>query len=147
MSLTETITADVKSAMLAHESTKVSVLRLLQSELKNALIKKSEPLTDEEIIQTIKKEVKKRQEAAELYTTQGYPDRATAEMNEVAILSTYLPAAADPAVVESFVKERLASAGEPTPALRGVLIKETMAHFGNQVDGRTVSEIVARLLS
>jgi uncharacterized protein YqeY len=141
------IAADLKSAMLARESEKVSVLRMLQSELKNNHIKKGGDLTEDEILQVIRKEIKKRQETADLYTTQNQPERAAQETQEASILSVYLPPAADPSAVEAFIAGRLQELGTPTPHMRGQLMKETMAHFGASVDGKTVNEIVSRLLN
>lgn len=147
MPLIERLTADVKSAMLAHESERVAVLRLLQAEVKNAQIKKGEALSDDEILQVIRKEVKKREEAAILYTEQNHPDRATQELAEAAILKEYLPAALDSSVIEDFLKGKLLEWNEdPTPALRGKLIKEALTHFGSQVDGKQVNIVVSTIL-
>jgi len=137
--------AELKTAMLARESEKVTTLRLLISELKNSQIKKGSVLTEDEVTQVIRREVKKRQDAAALYSQQNQPERAAAEEAEIAILSVHLPAAVDSAVIESYVKELMQTVGS-TPAVRGTLIKETMSHFGNQTDGRTVNEIIAKLL-
>ncbi len=147
MPLLERLTADVKSAMLARESERVAVLRLLQAEAKNAQIKKGEVLSDDELLQVIRKEVKKREEAATLYTQQNHPDRATQELAEAAILQEYLPAALDPSIIETYLQGKLSEWNEaPTPALRGKLIKEALTHFGNQVDGKQVNAVVSALL-
>ena len=140
------ISADLKSAMLARETDKVGTLRLLLSELKNLQIKKGEDLSDDEVLQTVRREIKKRQDTASLYTQQGQSDRADQELGEVSILSIYLPPAIDPATIETFIKDLMATLGTPTPQHRGQIMKDTLAHFGTSVDGRTVNEIVSRLL-
>ena len=145
MALFTDISADLKSAMLSREAETVSVLRLLVSELKYAQIKKGSDLTDEEIMQSIRREVKKRDEAALLYRSEKHEDRATQEESEALILKKYLPAALDPQVITAFIQSQIEEIGS-TPAVRGALIKATMNHFGNQVDGKVVSGIVGQLL-
>lgn len=147
MGVISQISSDLKTALLAREERTVTTLRLLQSELKNAQITKGEELTESEVTQVIRKEIKKRLDTASLYEGQAQIDRAQAERAEADILSAYLPPAADPAELRSFIETKLAELKlEKTPAAQGTLIKETMAKFAGQTDGQTVSALVRDVL-
>jgi len=147
MSLQETLTADLKTAMLSHDSVAVSVLRLLQSEIKNSQIALGHSLEEGEMIKVIRKEVKKRQDTVTIYQNANQPDRAAAEEAEIAILGRYLPTQLDASIIETYIQERIQSMEEKTPRAKGELITNTLAHFGDQTDGKTVAGIVNRLLS
>lgn len=146
MALTQHILAELKDAMLTRQSEKTGVLRMLQAELKNTQIKLGHELSDDEVIQVIRKEVKKRQESASLYTTHGQAERAATETSEATLLSSYLPAQVSPEVLTAFLKDEIAAAGGTfLPSMQGNLIKAALAKFGNQVDGRQVSEALASI--
>lgn len=147
MSLQEQITADLKTAMLAHESQTVSVLRMLNAEVKNAAIASGEALTDEQLVQLIRKEIKKRKETAATYLQAQQVERATAEEAEATLLSKYLPPAIDEALIEEFIKEKAASLGTLEPKHKGELIRATMQRFAGQVDGKVVSDLVQKQFS
>lgn len=143
--LSEQLTADLKSAMLNRDTTTVSVLRMLQSELKNAAIAKMADLSLDDEIAVVRKEVKKRTEAAEAYTKAGNADRAQAEEAEATILSAYLPAAADEQDVRAFMKGYAAGLGTLEPRHRGELIKAAREKFGNSLDGQTAAKLAGEL--
>jgi uncharacterized protein YqeY len=131
--------------MLNRDATTVSVLRMLQAELKNASIAKMGDLTEDEEIQTVRKEVKKRTEAAEAYTKANNTERAKAEEDEAQILSVYLPAAADEGAVRSFMKEYAVGLGTLEPRHRGDLIRAAREKFGNALDGQTAAKLAGEL--
>lgn len=146
MALTQQIIADIKEAMLARQSEKTGVLRMLHSEIKNAQINLGHELSDDEIIAVVRKEVKKRNESAALYTKHDQPERATQETAEAAILSVYLPAAVDSEVLKTFLTQTVSEmGGEFSPALRGKLIQAALAKFGNQTDGKQINEALTEL--
>lgn len=146
MSSIEQLTADLKSAMINGEALRVSVLRMLKSELKNAEIALGHPLTEDEIINGIRKELKKRVDAVLMYEKGGDKERAESEKDEAVILESYLPAQLDTDIVEAYVTSLIKNIENPSIKNRGEVIKSTVEHFKNQTDGKTVSEIVSRLL-
>ncbi|HSI20267.1 MAG TPA: GatB/YqeY domain-containing protein [Verrucomicrobiae bacterium] len=143
--LSDQLSADLKQAMLNRDATTVSVLRMLQSELKNASIAKQGEVSDQDAIAIIRKEVKKRHEAATLYKQGNSTERAEAEEAEAAILSRYLPAAADEDTVRAFLKEKAAELGALEPRHKGELIKAAVAKFDGGVDGQTAARLVNEL--
>ena len=146
MNLEDQITSDLKTALLSSNATAVSVLRLLKSELKNASIAQTGALDEAAGFQVIRREIKKRQDAAELYRKGGRAEQASQEEAEGLILEKYLPAQANPQEVETFIKQAIQEIPNPSAKNKGEIIKLALSKFGNQVDGRTVSEIVNRLL-
>jgi uncharacterized protein YqeY len=145
MSLIEQITADVKTAMLSRDAVKLSVLRMLQSELKYARIAKSEDLTDDEVMQVIRKEIKKRKDAVKMYTEAGHGERALEEGAEAAVLQAYLPAAIDEETITAFVKKYAEKYETLEPKHKGEIIKATMQEFAGRAEGQQVAEAVNRL--
>ena len=146
MSLHEQITADLKEAMLARKAEVVSTLRLLLSELKNQRIATGNELDDAGIVQLVRKEVKKRRESAEAYTKANRTDLAEQEMSEATLLEKYLPAAIDTTILEDFVKNEVAKYTPFELRHRGEVIRATMQQFSGQVDGKAVSDAVARIV-
>jgi len=141
------ITTDLKQAMQNGDTVAVSVLRLLRSELHNARIATGADLDEADQLKVVRKELKKRTEAATLYREAGHEDRAAAEEAEAAVLKPYLPAEADPAAVEAFGRQVLAELEDRSPRQKGVLIQRIRAQFGEQVDGATVARLADQLLS
>jgi uncharacterized protein YqeY len=143
----EQLINDLKQALRDGDSTAVSVLRMLKSELHNAHIAQGSELTEDDTIKVIRKEVKKRNEAAAAFQKAGNTERAASEEAEAAILSRYLPAQADAAVVEAFAREAFAQLPDHTPRQKGVLIQQVLQKFNGQVDGSTVAAMVNTLFS
>ncbi|MBU6388936.1 GatB/YqeY domain-containing protein [Patescibacteria group bacterium] len=143
MGLSERLLADLKTALLAHDSGAVNTLRMLKSELKNAEIAQGGPVSEESGWQIVRREIKKREEAAKILRDSGRAEQADQEEKEAEILRQYLPAQADPAQVEAYITQLLQT--NPNRP-KGEVIKETLSHFAGQTDGRTVSELVNRHL-
>ena len=147
MAILDTIVADLKEAMLSRQSEKTGVLRMVKAEIQNATIKAGQPLSDAEVITVLRKEVKKREETAALYRQNTQNERAEAELAEATILSAYLPASLDAAVLESFLKAEIVALGTPFESRhKGVLIKAAISKFGDQVDGRQISAALDRIV-
>ena len=140
MHLLETIAADLKTAMLARDVKTTGTLRLLKAEIQKAEITAGEGFNEEGVLQVIRREVKKRAEAAESYKSVGNLERVAEEESEAEYLRRYLPAAATQADIEAFIASIKDSA-----ANKGEIIKKTVEHFKGTADGRAVAETVNRL--
>lgn len=79
-------------ALKEKKATELSVLRFLQSALKNKEIEKKEALTDEEVVQTIRKQIKELDDAKLLFEKGGRADLVSQNEQQIGILSAYLPA-------------------------------------------------------
>lgn len=147
MSLQDKIKTDIKKAMIAGQKDKVSVLRMLDSALKNEMIslkKRDEGLTDDETVSIIKREVKKRKDSSSQYSDAGRQDLADQEELEIGILSVYLPEQMGVDDLRSIV-EKICSENEDNNF--GQIMKLVMAEVGNKADGRMVSDVVKQVLA
>jgi len=149
MSLVAQIDAELKKAMLAREAEKLSVLRMLKSSVKYAAIEKggadSVP-SDADVLAVVRKEVKKREDSITSFAQAGRTDLADKEKAELEFLRVYLPAQMPEEKVEALVKEAIAETGATTKAQMGLVMKAAQAKAAGQVDGKTLSTVVQRLL-
>jgi uncharacterized protein YqeY len=149
MSLVAKIDADLKAAMFAKDAEKLSVLRMLKSAVKYAAIEKggadSVP-TDLEVLSVVRKEVKKREDSIASFTQAGRNDMADKEKTEMEFLKTMLPAQLTPEKLEQLVKEAITEVGATSKAQMGSVMKAAQAKAAGQADGKTLSQLVQRLL-
>jgi uncharacterized protein len=142
------ITSDLKAAMLAHDTLRVGVLRMLRAEIKNQEIATGAELTDADLQGLIRKEVKKRRDAVSMYTQGGAAARAEQESAEAEILAAYLPAAPDNTLVTEFLRTTFTDQNlAGNPAAKGMLIRTAREHFGANLDGSTLASLVDQVLS
>jgi len=107
-------------------------------------------LTDDQIINLLRSEVKKRAESAEIYAAAGRTELATKETQEMVIIETYLPAAMDAAALASIVAEEVANAaanGQEGPRAMGAVIKAVKERVGAQADGSAIAAAVKSALN
>jgi len=143
------IDQDIKAAMMARETAKLGVLRMLKTSLMNAAIEKGgagSSLEDSEALAIVRKEVKKRQDSVEAFDKGGRPEMAAAEKAEIDILNSYLPQQLSPAEVEALVKAAIAEAGATSKKDMGAVMKLVNAKSAGRVDGRTLSGEVQKQL-
>jgi len=144
--LTEKIRADMTAAMKAQEKERLSVIRMLQSAVKNEQINVGHELSDEEAMSVIRKAVKQRQDSIEQYSNAGRTELADKERSEMEILRTYLPAELSEEELESGLREIIAATGAQSKKDLGKVMKEATARFKGRVDGKKIQEAVSRLL-
>lgn len=144
--LTEKIRADLTAAMKAQEKERLSVIRMLQSAIKNEQINAGHELSDEEAMSVIRKAVKQRQDSIEQYSNAGRTELADKERAEMELLKTYLPAELSEEELESGLREIIASTGAASKKDLGKVMKEATARYKGRADGKRIQEIVGRLL-
>ena len=149
MSLVAKIDADLKAAMIAKDAETLSVLRMLKSAVKYAAIEKggadSVP-TDLEVLSVVRKEVKKREDSISSFTQAGRTEMADKEKKEMEFLKTMLPAQLTAEKLEQLVKEAITEVGATSKAQMGSVMKAAQAKAAGQADGKTLSQLVQRLL-
>lgn len=145
--LTDQIAADLKQAMLAKDTARLSTLRMLKAAIEYSKIeKKQEAFTDADVTAVIKKQIKQRQDSIEGFEKGGRADLVGVEKAELAILKAYLPEELSPAQVEEIVKAAIAEVGATTKADMGKVMKAVQAKTAGRADNRLVSQLVAGLL-
>ena len=143
------IDQEIKAAMLARETLKLGVLRMLKAALMNSAIAKhgaGGALGDDDAMAIVRKEIKKRQDAIEGFEKGGRPAMADNERAEMAILSVYLPAAPTADEVAALVREAIAEADATTRQQMGAVMKILNAKSEGRIDGRTLSGEVQKQL-
>ena len=144
--LTEKIRTDLTAAMKAQEKERLSVIRMLQSALKNEQIDAGHELSDEEAMSVIRKSVKQRQDSIEQYSNAGRNELADKERAEMEILKSYLPAEMSEEELENGLREIVAATGAQSKKDLGKVMKEATARYKGRADGKKIQEIVSRLL-
>ena len=147
MTLLERLQQELKAAMLAKDADRVSPLRLLKSALGYVQIeRKTETLSDAEVVAVVQKEIKKRRDALEQYRTGGRPELAAKEEQEIRVLEIFLPQAASAEELEQVVRAILQETGATSKKDMGPVIKAVQARMAGRADGKTISTLVGRLL-
>jgi uncharacterized protein len=147
MTLLERLNQEIKTAMLAREAERLSTLRLLKSALGYLQIeKKSEDLSDSEIIAVVQREIKKRRDAAEQYQHGGRPELAAKEKKEIVILESFLPKPLEPEELEHLVRTTIEELGATGKKEMGAVIKAVQEKAAGRAEGRAISGLVAKLL-
>ena len=145
MALKDKIAADLKSAMLAKDEAKVTVLRGIKSTILDAEVaagKRDTGLPDEEIEKLLMKEVKKRKEAIDIYEANGRGDLVESEKTEKNIIENYLPKQLSDAEISEKIDEVVETLGEGEIAQVGVIIGKVKMLVGSAADGATVARLV-----
>ena len=143
MSLEQSLTADIVTAMKAKDQNRLTALRMLKTALTNKSIEKGRALEGAEELQIVSMLVKQRKDSIEQFTKGGRQDLADKEQAEIGILSGYLPASASDEEVEAAVTKAIAETGAASAKDMGKVMKAAMAGLaGKTVDGKKVSETV-----
>ena len=142
MNLLEQLKEDIKSAMKSGDRERLEVLRFVNAQLQNRAIEKrtageGDVLTDEDILESMRKEVKRRKDAIELFRQGGRADLVEKEEKEVAVIQAYLPAAPTEEQIKATVQQLRQEGLSGFP----VLMKEAMKRLKG-ADGNLVSKAV-----
>ena len=176
MSLSDQIRTDLKNAMRAKDEARLTALRLLMAALKDEegakrqraldkVVKETgrdlrdlppdalppvEPLNEAEMLQTVSREIKKRQDSAEAYSKAGRSDLAAPETAAIEFLRGYLPAQMDPGEARVRVAAIVAQLGADRPLGPGDMkrvMPAVMEQLRDRVDGRTLNQLVREVLN
>lgn len=146
--ITDSLNKRITKALKEKNEVLVTTLRLLSAALHNAEIeKKREKLTKEEELAIVKREVKKRKDAIELYEKGGAKDKAEREKAELKILDEFLPEQMPDSELEKIVEEALKEVGASSMADMGKVMGVAMGKIKGQADGDRVSAVVRKKLS
>ncbi|MCA6437903.1 MAG: GatB/YqeY domain-containing protein [Bacteroidetes bacterium] len=144
MNIEEKINADIKSAMLAKEAKKLEALRAIKSVV--LLLKTSpEGLTEESAIKAIQKEVKKRKESADIYTSQNRPDLVEAEIFQAEVMEAYLPKQLSEDEVKAELQKIIEQVGAKSAADMGKVMGAASKALAGKADNKMVSVLVKQL--
>ncbi len=140
--------ADLKAAMLAKNEAGLRAIRAIKSAI--LLAKTSgggSELSEEDEVRMLQKLVKQRQESIDIYKAQGRDDLAGPEMEEVAIISQYLPAMMGEDEIRAAVQQAISTTGASGPAEMGKVMGVVTKALAGKADNKIVSAIVRELLA
>ena len=147
--LFETVSNDIKTAMLARDKVALEALRGIKKEFLEAKTAKGGDgtLPDEVATKILQKMVKQRKESAQIYASQGRSDLADNELAEAAVIEKYLPAQLSAEELERVVKEIIDAVGATGPQDMGKVMGMATKQLAGKAEGRMISEKVKSLLS
>jgi len=147
MELQEKISNDLKGAMKAKSSLRVSCLRMLKTALKNKQVETGNELTEQDAQAVISTLIRKGQDAAKEFRKVGREEIAVKEEEETKILYEYMPEQLDSVKIEDTIREIISELGANSPRDIGKVMKTAMARMAGKAQGKEVSEIAKKLLS
>jgi uncharacterized protein len=147
VSLIEEIDDELKDAMRARDSERRDALRLILNALKSSQKELQRPLSEEEELQVLQRERKRRVEAAEAFRTGGREELAAAEERELDVLEEFMPEPLSEDEIEEIVDDVIAEVGATRLADLGRVMADVMPQIAGRADGSQVSQIVREKLA
>src|SRR5579864_4242860 len=136
MSLQERVSQEIKAAMLAKDADRLGALRMLKSALGYVQIdRKTESLSDADVIAVVQKEVKKRRDSVEQFEKGGRAELAAKEKVEIAVLETFLPQQLSAEELETLVRATIAELGATSKKDMGPVMKAVQTKAAGRADG------------
>ena len=147
MSLKEQITEDMKAAMRAKDSGRLATIRLLTAAIKQKEVDERIDVSDEQVLAIIEKMNKQRKDSISQFEAGGRQDLADIEKAELAILSTYMPAALSDAEVQAEVVAAVTAVGAAGPQDMGKVMGVLKPKLAGRADMTAVSAMVKAALT
>ncbi len=147
MSLKEQITEDMKAAMRAKDSGRLATIRLLTAAIKQKEVDERIDVSDEQVLAIIEKMIKQRKDSISQFEAGGRQDLADIEKAELAILSTYMPAAMSEAEVQAEVAAAVTAVGAAGPQDMGKVMGVLKPKLAGRADMTAVSAMVKAALT
>ena len=147
MTLIEELEEDVKDAMRAGDAARRDALRLILASLKSAEKDLLRPLTEDEELQVLQRERKKRIEAAEAFRGGGREEQAAKEEAELAVLEEFMPEPLTEEELEQILDDAIAENGATSMRDMGRVMKDVMPQIAGRADGAAVSQMLREKLA
>ena len=147
MSLRDRLQTDIAAAMRGGDALRRDVLRMATSAAYNVEKRNGHPLTEDELLAVLSREVKTRRESVEAFRGAGREDLATKEEAEIAILAEYLPQALTEDEIAALVDEAIAATGAASARDMGKVMGWLSPRTRGRADGKRVSELVVQALA
>lgn len=141
----EQLNAKLKEGMIAKDQEKTIMIRMILSAIHNREIEikgKGENMKEEDVLDVLKKELKKRKESADIFGKAGRQEMAEKELREAEFVSSFLPVQLSENEIGKIVDEVLKDFSNPTPKDFGTIMKAVMVKTDGKADGSAVSEII-----
>ncbi|MGZ5207901.1 MAG: GatB/YqeY domain-containing protein [Sulfuricurvum sp.] len=146
MTLKETITNDIKTAMKEKNNALRDALRLLSSAMKQIEVDERKELSDDDVIKIIQKQVKQRNDAMTQYRDAGREDLYEKEASEAAIYETYLPQQLSDEELEIALRAIISETGAASMKEIGKVMGAASKRLGSRADGKRINECAKKIL-
>lgn len=147
MNLQRKLLEDLQRAIRTKDVQRRSTLRLIRSAVKNAEIEEGRALDDEEILEVIIREAKRRREAIGEYRKAGRQDLVEREQAQLGVIEEYLPRQLSREEVELLAREAIAELGVQDLSQIGIVMRDLIPRLKGRADGRLVNEVVREILA
>jgi uncharacterized protein len=147
MSLIARIEEELKQARLARDNDRRDALSLILASLRSAQKELQRPLSDDEELQVLQRERKRRLEAAEAYDQAGREEQADAEEFELDVLEEFMPEPLEEDELEEIIDDVIAEVGATSLRDLGRVMADVMPQVSGRADGSTVSQLVREKLA
>ncbi len=147
MSLIARLEGELKEAMAARDADRRDTLRLILASLRSAEKDLQRPLYDDEELQVLQRERKKRTEAAEAFRAGGREEQAEGEERELAVLEEFMPEPLSEDELEEIVDDAIAEVGATSMRDIGRVMADVMPQVAGRADGSAVSQLVREKLA
>jgi uncharacterized protein YqeY len=147
MSLIEKIEGELKLAMRARERERTDALRLTLASLRSAEKELARPLKEDEELQVLQRERKRRTEAAEAFREGGRAEQADKEERELEVIQEFMPEPISDEELERIIDDAIAETGATSLRDLGRVMADVMPQVAGRADGSTVSQLVREKLA
>lgn len=147
ISLVERLNQDMKLAMKNKDKLKLSVIRMVKASVKNEEINQGSPLTDEQVLAVVTRELKQRRDSLQEFDKAGREDLAAPTREEIEILLEYMPEQMGEDEIRRVVSEAIQQVGAQSKKDLGKVMGVLMPKVKGRADGALVNKIVQELLS
>ena len=147
MSLINRMEQELKDAMLEHDNERRDALRLILASLRSAEKELQRPLSDDEELQVLQRERKRRVEAAEAFRSGDREEQALKEEQELAVLEEFMPRPLSDDELEDIVDDVIAEVGATSLRELGRVMADVMPQVAGRADGSVVSQLVREKLA
>ncbi len=143
----ERLLADLQQAMRTKDVPRREAIRMVRAAIQNSEIALQRPLTEQEIQDLIAREIKRRNEALELFRKGGRQDLVAEEEAGLRVLAEYLPRQLSQEEIAEIVRGIVRELGVSGPAAVGQVMRAAMAQLKGRADGRLINEVVRQVLA
>jgi uncharacterized protein len=146
VSLSDQLNADLKTAMIAGDNRRRDVIRYLRAAITNAAIEKRSDLSDAEILDVIRYQIKQRRDSIEMFRSGGRDELADEEEAQIAILLPYLPKQLSREELKEMVERVAEELGASSTRDMSRLMPALLAETDGRAEGRILSELARQEL-
>lgn len=147
MSLKERLMSDLKDAMREGDQRRKDAIRMIRAAIKNREIERQQEIGDEEVLEIIAQEVKRRKEALEMFEKAGRDDLVEKEKAQLEVLLSYMPEQLSREEIEKVVQDIVDEMNATSIRQLGPVMGKAMAELKGRAEGSVVNEVAREILS